>query len=1099
MKRDNYMSNLRTILICRDIGFVSISRLHLVCILFCLFLHEIGEAQSDSISVTSGHSFPANHFKHEVGFIANSEWVYVLGDVNLVIWDYRRNKAIAEFSNAEACAVNEVGSYLAISSPKSVVVWELPSLKKKFEFSISSARMLKFVGDGSLLAFVSSLQGGNTPDKIGMYAMQDGELIFDVTLNHRIAALASLDDYMVVGGEKSLTAIDFIGTIKWEVTDKSLGEVMELSSMEPGGGVAVYSEGSSTDVQRGRLGTFLILNQDRQLRPVSEFPALGVYRDIFLIDGSFEKTRQFIEARLVLDQGVWWGVNRNKFDVDTKRNLYVELRNYGDSLLLRSLNDHHPIKSIGWSCRSADQNWMEIHQNWLFHQRLGELVVWNLVRLRPTQHWVLPGDDIKRRFFIDSVKNHIQVYHSNSSQTIVREMDWNSGQSIRESSFDHNGEWSLTADGTWLSGDGKYEPVRLHRKPGELISKLNLTKGMFVDHNSFVFLKGGGFLCLLWSQRSNNIEEKGRFEIVRIDQRGNTQSYWRGSAHSISSLTMSSDESRLGWIQDEHSVVIWDVERGREVHRVNGLQGSRVSFCFRNERDILISTEGVVREVDTSSKFERAVVALPEAVITMMISAKLNRLFAATPTGKVYIVDLNDSKGHVLLYARGARHYAVVSSKGFYKASPAARGSISVFSGKDVFFGEETRFWDRPDQIMEAAALTDPNANSVLARIYSRTAPATSRLKMNTNLNELPIETSQSELVVRGECLSSTQRNILLMKVNGVPIHGMRGIEIESNWSFPVRLASGANEIVCKCTSSDSKQEATQSTEVIVRHTPGVGRIHFIGLAADSFINSQFNLRFPVKDMRDLVTTLSRVSRVNQQQFSFDTLFNQNLSLEGLQRLKPRLMVLDPQDVVVVAYSGHGILNREGSFLMSTSASDFDDPGGPRDQSIRYEVLEDLLDSIPTQNRLVLIDACHSGSPQELIFRKMNQNGQTSNQETKGLGYDAYELFVSALEEYYAMAFANSGTFAIAACSKTEKAIEVAELGNGLFTKAVLFALRSTSTDTSGDNVVTVSELRSFVEHYVVNESIRYGKPHRPSTRNENVANDFVVRRINVK
>src|SRR5204863_9529669 len=81
-------------------------------------------------------------------------------------------------------------------------------------------------------------------------------------------------------------------------------------------------------------------------------------------------------------------------------------------------------------------------------------------------------------------------------------------------------------------------------------------------------------------------------------------------------------------------------------------------------------------------------------------------------------------------------------------------------------------------------------------------------------------------------------------------------------------------------------------------------------------------------------------------------------SRESVVALKQRLLKTTVNDKVIIAYSGHGLLDKDFDYFLSTFAIDFHQP---EVAGLPYESLEDLLDKIPARKKLMLIDACHSG------------------------------------------------------------------------------------------------------------------------------------------
>jgi hypothetical protein len=161
----------------------------------------------------------------------------------------------------------------------------------------------------------------------------------------------------------------------------------------------------------------------------------------------------------------------------------------------------------------------------------------------------------------------------------------------------------------------------------------------------------------------------------------------------------------------------------------------------------------------------------------------------------------------------------------------------------------------------------------------------------------------------------------------------------------------------------------------------------------------------------------------------------------------------------------------------------------PEENGLSYEVLESLLDNIPARQKLMLIDACHSGEvdKEEMDkyewFEKNKSDSQArSNRKPvlkeSGLGMaNSFQL----MQELFVDVGRSTGATVISAAAGTQFAQERSVLQNGVFTYSVLEYLKSTST-------VTVSELRRYVNKRV---SELTGGLQVPTTRTSPVNYDW--------
>lgn len=138
-------------------------------------------------------------------------------------------------------------------------------------------------------------------------------------------------------------------------------------------------------------------------------------------------------------------------------------------------------------------------------------------------------------------------------------------------------------------------------------------------------------------------------------------------------------------------------------------------------------------------------------------------------------------------------------------------------------------------------------------------------------------------------------------------------------------------------------------------------------------------------------------------------------------------------DVIIFYFSGHGL---EGSFL----PTDYD--GGS--YVVKHQTIKDILESSDAKAKIVIADACHSGS--FLATRS------------------GYETIVNA---YYSAFKESEGGFALMLSSKGEEnSIESNGLRQGIFSHYLIKGLAG-AANTNGDEIVTIDELFFYVYNNV--------------------------------
>jgi uncharacterized caspase-like protein len=202
-----------------------------------------------------------------------------------------------------------------------------------------------------------------------------------------------------------------------------------------------------------------------------------------------------------------------------------------------------------------------------------------------------------------------------------------------------------------------------------------------------------------------------------------------------------------------------------------------------------------------------------------------------------------------------------------------------------------------------------------------------------------------------------------------------------------------------------------------------------------------------------------------------------------------------PDDIVIVSFSGHGILDKDLNFYFATYETDFQNPSS---KSLSINSIEDLLSDIPARNRVIFIDACHSGEIEpeeiekpltELSINNENLNineiGFRSNQiVNRKTSLNSSQLF----RETFADLSYNQGIHLISAAGGAEYALESEAWNNGVFTYSIIQAFNSFAADLNKDGAISINELRSYVYNSV---SILTKGKQNPISRRENLRNDF--------
>jgi uncharacterized caspase-like protein len=221
-------------------------------------------------------------------------------------------------------------------------------------------------------------------------------------------------------------------------------------------------------------------------------------------------------------------------------------------------------------------------------------------------------------------------------------------------------------------------------------------------------------------------------------------------------------------------------------------------------------------------------------------------------------------------------------------------------------------------------------------------------------------------------------------------------------------------------------------------------------------------------------------------------LTDQLVTVTQIEATKKLLQQSKRDDVVLVSYAGHGVLDAGYNYFLATHNMDFDSPAT---NGLSYEALEDLLDGIKPLRKALFIDACHSGEldKESIASTAVSANGVQSKPVGRGVIIDLqsnpYQAQTSTLaKELFADLRRGNGATVISASGGMEFAMESQDWKNGLFTYCLLNGLRSMEADSDKNKEIRLSELQVFLEEEVARLS---GGKQKPTSRRENLSLDF--------
>jgi hypothetical protein len=336
--------------------------------------------------------------------------------------------------------------------------------------------------------------------------------------------------------------------------------------------------------------------------------------------------------------------------------------------------------------------------------------------------------------------------------------------------------------------------------------------------------------------------------------------------------------------------------------------------------------------------------------------------------------------------------------------------------------------------------------------------------------------------------------------VNGVPVYGLKGIDVKTlkksfvSDEIRVPLLEGTNDIQISCLNASGSESLSDRIKVIRENVKTKGDLYIVTIGVSNYKDERFNLTYPSKDANDIMSNLKLKSELYNE-IKTKELINGDATKANIVALKTFLAEANPDDAVVIFVAGHGVLNENFDYFFGTYDMDFNDPAV---LGLPYEVLEEILAETKAIKKLLIMDTCHSGEvdkdeleatedqpePEgDIEFRAAGAGVRTK----EGMGV---ENSAELMQDLFSDLRKGSGATVISSAGGAEYAMESAEWKNGLFTYCLLKGLKSMEADYDKDNMVQISEIRKYVYEQV--SSLSQGK-QRPTARSENINLDYRV------
>ncbi len=279
-----------------------------------------------------------------------------------------------------------------------------------------------------------------------------------------------------------------------------------------------------------------------------------------------------------------------------------------------------------------------------------------------------------------------------------------------------------------------------------------------------------------------------------------------------------------------------------------------------------------------------------------------------------------------------------------------------------------------------------------------------------------------------------------------------------SEYTFDIELVAGENELRVVAVSPAGISSNPDSIRLTYdAPAPPKPALHVLAIGISQYRDPSWNLGFARADAEALARFFELKSGKLFHSVSAKVLIDSAATWANIrQAIDDTAGKARPEDVVLIYFAGHGIaLDRRYYLLPHDMRSEATLDEDVKKFGIPDVALQDALRKVRAVKRIVILDACESGTALDILARALAAQRA------------ALEMLIRA-----------EGVFIIAASTRQQEAIEIPELGHGVLTYALLSGLGATGDDKApgAAGVVTMYGLLQYVSQKVPELATRYGR-----------------------
>lgn len=541
-----------------------------------------------------------------------------------------------------------------------------------------------------------------------------------------------------------------------------------------------------------------------------------------------------------------------------------------------------------------------------------------------------------------------------------------------------------------------------------------------------------------------------------------------------------------------------------------------VAFSIDRKQMALAGLDERLRILDTKTqKVIKILEGHQDMVVKVAYHPKKRILASSSRDGQTILWNTETWERLITIAMAGENDYMIYTPEGYYMASKGALKHLAFRKGKKLFTFEQFDLkYNRPDLVMKRLGLVSSLTIKMLYKAYEKRLNRVGFTEemlgddvhvpelMVENADKIPTVTDKASLSIDIKALDKkVALDRITVYVNDVPVYGLNGFDIRSQninelkKELQVELSEGRNLIMLSALNQQGGESLKES--FVIEYKPNVEQkknLYILTVGVSKYKDADRNLTFASKDAND-INALFQKQKEQYDEVIIEHLSDKEATATAVLKALEKLKTSKVNDKVVLYFSCHGLLDEQLDYYLAMYDVDFD---APAKKGLSYVALEAAIGNIPARQKLVFIDACHSGEVEKdeavLIKKDANSDDNITVAAKSGNFKIQPKMGLRNSFTYMRTLFADinkgTGTTIISAAGGLEYALESEDWGNGVFTYALLNGVDSKEADENKDGRIHVSELQNYIMSSV--NKLTNGQ-QTPTARRVNRLNDFVI------